>query len=150
MSSDTCELDFNFIDLKREFFTTYLPYILIKATKMAASNRGGGGVNRTASLESYISRADYAFISAKPRVANCKFTAPTTENDYVDDEDSTDLPLISNTEVAISAPNTSNDSSTAAVATTVSCNSDMVKLKKGIYMYEDLSCLNIIVPNERF
>lgn len=113
---------------------------------MVAANK------RASSFESYISRADYAFITAKPRVVNTKFTAPSTDNDYGDEEDESGTTATTSTAAATinSKPDrpvvsgTSNDSSTTAAL------GDIIKMRKGLYTYEDLSCLNIIVPNERF
>lgn len=144
VSSETSEFDFNFIDMKREFFMTYLPFIMIKTSK----NRMAAASKRASSFESFISRADYAFITAKPRVVNTKFTAPSTDNDYGDEEEesgTTDNVANATTTTAPINNKPVNDSSSTAATV-----GDIIKTRKGLYTYEDLSCLNIIAPNERF
>lgn len=154
ISSETNDFDFNFIDMKRDFFTTYLPFYVIKSVKLGLNRAAQGGVmvgKKIPSLENYTSRADYAFISAKPKVVNTKFTAPSTDNDYGDDEESNDAMHAKAVNSKESFGSTVGISAKCATNLTAdSSANDMIKLKKGVYMYEDLSCLNIIVPNERF
>jgi polysaccharide pyruvyl transferase WcaK-like protein len=137
IACESSEFDFNLIDMKREFFTTYLPYILIRASK---------STNRLPQLQlnNYITRADYAILAAKPRPVNTKFSAQTNENDYVDEEE--EETTISTTTKAASEqpqsqtqrqPQQQTQVKQQAQKTTTN-NSEKQIMKKGTYLYDDL------------
>lgn len=132
IACESSEFDFNLVDMKREFFTTYLPYILIRASK---------STNRLPQLQlnNYISRADYAILAAKPRPVNTKFSAQTNENDYVDEEE--EETTNSSTTKAQSQtqrqPQQQTQVKQQAQKTTTN-NSEKQIMKKGTYLYDDL------------
>ena len=137
IACESSEFDFNLVDMKREFFTTYLPYILIRASK---------STNRLPQLQlnNYISRADYAILAAKPRPVNTKFSAQTNENDYVDEEEE-ETTISATTKAASEQPQSQTQRQPQQqtqvkqqAQKTTTNNSEKPITKKGTYLYDDL------------